>query len=464
MEIKPQEEVIQQQANMGFPFEQMTKSNLVTQGEAFYEKSSLSDMDKKFLTIRTRILQLVSIEKPLVELVNLKEKRESQIGVGIKPKKRKMIWERPTQTNLQTDMLGEELQKLEIDRVQMNQGDKIGYEQRIEQLESKTDLLISNLFSQFVSAVYASFETQQIIQSTIERIGHREIKAEAFTHLRTIIALEKNIDRAMLSGVHFDFMSSVAIQTIATLREIEFRRNEIEELIYEDLRRTKQTTIFVIVAMIIGILGVAGFITFGTEIWQKHMDFVLGKKPLSDYGLPILGVPWPVILWSFLGSFVAMLYRFNKMPIYDFGDALKWLLTRPIQGIVLALALYLIMVSGGVVFTGATSLGKPADSLILLLSFLIGFSDRFGDAVFEAVISKYAPTAKQIEENEGRGTQLNPIQQTTQTEPSQTKYTSKPTENFADFSFLNQPSSATQETKPKDPFELLNEDKAKMEK
>jgi hypothetical protein len=122
-------------------------------------------------------------------------------------------------------------------------------------------------------------------------------------------------------------------------------------------------------------------------------QFSSSSTPLHALKLPLIGVPWPVILWSLIGSFAAMIHQFNKRPIYDFGDAVKWMLTRPVQGVVLGSAFYLVLISGLFLFTGTiqdASGTSPADETILVLSFLVGFSDRFADSVFNALLRRYS--------------------------------------------------------------------------
>lgn len=108
-----------------------------------------------------------------------------------------------------------------------------------------------------------------------------------------------------------------------------------------------------------------------------------------------------MIIWSLIGSFAAMIHRFNRHPIYDFDDAVKWMLTRPVQGVVLGSAFYLVLVSGLFLLisddTSTTTSSPVKDEVILVLSFLIGFSDRFVDSVFNALVDRYSSEKKDTE-------------------------------------------------------------------
>ena len=44
--------------------------------------------------------------------------------------------------------------------------------------------------------------------------------------------------------------------------------------------------------------------------------------------IPLLGIPPSVLLWSFIGSFVALLLRFIRLKFWEVGDFFKWFLTR----------------------------------------------------------------------------------------------------------------------------------------
>jgi hypothetical protein len=89
-----------------------------------------------------------------------------------------------------------------------------------------------------------------------------------------------------------------------------------------------------------------------------------------------------------------MIYRFNKYPICKFNDTIKWMVTRPIQGVLLGSIFYLVLVSGLFILTGSNTLESQntgtADAVILVLSFLIGFSDRFADSVFNALVERFS--------------------------------------------------------------------------
>ncbi|MGD1807320.1 hypothetical protein ACP6PL_18035 [Dapis sp. BLCC M126] len=118
------------------------------------------------------------------------------------------------------------------------------------------------------------------------------------------------------------------------------RRDLVEQLVRSDLEKATVTkrVVTITIMFIISLMIIGGFL-YGPLV-------TVGEKPLDDLKLPLLNIPWPVVLRSFIGSFAAMMYRFNRQPIYEFGNVLKWTITRLVQGIVLGSAFYLILVSG----------------------------------------------------------------------------------------------------------------------
>jgi len=88
--------------------------------------------------------------------------------------------------------------------------------------------------------------------------------------------------------------------------------------------------------------------------------------------LPILGIPLGIGIWAFIGSFAAMLQQFYQKSIYEFGDTLKWVLIRPVLGVVMGSAIYLAFSNG---FGITTDTGNGG--LIYLVAFFVGLSDSF---------------------------------------------------------------------------------------
>jgi hypothetical protein len=138
------------------------------------------------------------------------------------------------------------------------------------------------------------------------------------------------------------------------------------------------------------LVGVVGVVALSMIYGWAQVE-VAGSN-MDQLGLPVLAVPWPVVVWGLLGGIAATLHRFNRHPSYDFTDAIKWIVTRPIQGAFLAAAAYLVLHSGLIVLTGATTSGSStpvSNTVILVVSFLVGFSDRVADGVFNTLVQRY---------------------------------------------------------------------------
>jgi hypothetical protein len=124
------------------------------------------------------------------------------------------------------------------------------------------------------------------------------------------------------------------------------------------------------------------FIAFGGVAWT------------TDTEIPILGIPMSVILWSVVGSVAAILYRFYTRDKTKATDEIRWLIARPIIGVVMGALSYLAIISGLFIFGSAVgvnsdpSLARP--QLLWMVAFLGGFSDKFFEAIINAVVGKFS--------------------------------------------------------------------------
>lgn len=269
--------------------------------------------------------------------------------------------------------------------------------QRLSAITDEVNVRIARLNSLLVSLVYPAISSEELAENMVSKIGHREIREEARMHLEVIGQLVKKLDSDQLTSTDIDVLSDEAQAAVGVMTELEKRRLIVEELVQTDRKRRNWT-----VGVVIAYIGlVIASTTFAGIRWGTR--FLFGQVPLDELSVPLLGVPWPVIVWSLIGSFAAMIHRFNQRPIHDFGDAVKWMLTRPVQGVVLGSAFYLVLVSGLFLLTGGSTINQSgliaADEVILVLSFLVGFSDRFADSVFNTLVEKYSKTAESTVEN-----------------------------------------------------------------
>jgi hypothetical protein len=107
--------------------------------------------------------------------------------------------------------------------------------------------------------------------------------------------------------------------------------------------------------------------------------------------LLLLGIPPSVLLWSFFGSFVALLMRFIRRKFWAVSDLFKWFLARSLVGLIMGAILYLVVIAGFFIF--GTVIGSATDSLsvlprpeiIWLLAFVCASNDKIAERVLSTV-------------------------------------------------------------------------------
>lgn len=262
----------------------------------------------------------------------------------------------------------------------------------------RVNVQISQVNSEFKGFIYPSILCEKLLENMANKIGHLDLKEESEMHLGVVKQMILRLDQEQLSDSNFDVLGDQAVVAINIFKEIEQRKSIVERLVSTDQDRRSWTVIVVVFYIVFIVFAMAMiFANYGPQL-------ELGTQPLSELRLPVFGIPWPVALWSFIGSIAAMIYRFNKNPIYNFGNAIKWLLTRPVQGVVLGSTFYLVLVSGLFLLTGRDTTDSSGvikvDEVILVLSFLVGFSDRFADAVFNTLVDRFSKDAERDPEND----------------------------------------------------------------
>jgi len=113
--------------------------------------------------------------------------------------------------------------------------------------------------------------------------------------------------------------------------------------------------------------------------------YILNWLGLADAKVPALGIPYAVISWSVIGSIAAMLYQFLNQPVSEL-ETYKWLVARPIQGIIMGSFLYLIVAGGLVILANQTDLNIRPE-MAAAIGFLGGFSDRFAEVMVKRATS-----------------------------------------------------------------------------
>jgi hypothetical protein len=173
--------------------------------------------------------------------------------------------------------------------------------------------------------------------------------------------------------------------------EIEFGISQMESLLSRNqdakiTRRSRRSTAVVVTTVAL----IALVVVLGVGY---HSGWT------AETAVPILQIPVPVLIWSFIGSLGAMLYRFNTFADAEMGDPLRWSFTRPLTGILMGIIAYMAFKAGVLLLspshpeatTGAAAKLATTDSqqqLLWLASFLAGFSDRFADSVLRSLTGR----------------------------------------------------------------------------
>lgn len=134
------------------------------------------------------------------------------------------------------------------------------------------------------------------------------------------------------------------------------------------------------VLVIVYIAVIVAIILLGGNVWSDTTT------------IPLIGVPASILIWSAIGSLAAILYRFYTRQRTRISDEIRWLIARPIIGIIMGALAYLAILSGLFIFGTAagveTTAGSARPQLLWMVAFLGGFSDKFFESIINAVVGK----------------------------------------------------------------------------
>ncbi|MEP0909902.1 hypothetical protein NDI45_03080 [Leptolyngbya sp. GB1-A1] len=414
--------------------------------------------------LEKKLNDLITVSELLVKLINLRavsirlhaellyrpkyikgEKKETKIKVIqealIEPEPLFELAESLKETPLNQHQ--KRLPGLLHDVTKINSGDEVLLkEKQIREIISDINLMHKKLNSLFNHSLLPISIRGEVVQTLMPKIGHPELIQEAESNYKIIRKLLASI-QALLTDeedcqqeqksqkendgvdaidieklLKLDILHPKAQSIIGAMTAIELRRLRMEELFFQDQKKRQKTvrlaTSYIVVVAIVtlfiptleaifpGLL--QAILSNLSKLFKLKLNFPTSfdSRTISTQTVPLLNIPASVIIWSFIGSFAAMIHRFNRNSVYYFNDLVKWMLTRHVQGVVLSSAFYLVLVSGLFLISGnGQSLGSSQDNnvisdnnVILVLSFLIGFSDRFVDSVFDTLIEKYSGNKK----------------------------------------------------------------------
>lgn len=156
--------------------------------------------------------------------------------------------------------------------------------------------------------------------------------------------------------------------------------NQINSLLDRDEKERKNIRTLKLWGVLISTLVLIGLFVFA------FFTPIIGINN-SDV-VPIIQIPITVLMWSSIGSFTALAYRFNKSGDTELGNPLRWLITRPLAGIVMGIIAYLLLKVGIVNLSPDKTISLATNELTWLLAFLAGFSDRFSESILKTAIGR----------------------------------------------------------------------------
>lgn len=210
-----------------------------------------------------------------------------------------------------------------------------------------------------------AMQMEEQMAEMLGKIGFPDFYDQAEVELNQIKASEQKMLLESKKGDEDDDTKSSissAVYMISIFNEMKASEKQIIALKAQNDQRGQKTKNSFLIGMTTILVA---FIILLFSFYYLEIEW----KDIKDY--PILGIPLGVAIWSFIGSFAAMLTQFNKEPIHKFGDPLKWVIIRPVLGVVMGAAIYLALYS--LVLTGK----NQNDLLPLLVAFFVGYSDTF---------------------------------------------------------------------------------------
>jgi hypothetical protein len=231
-------------------------------------------------------------------------------------------------------------------------------------IEDELELDCANIDTLFPQMIYKATYMENLMAIRVELIGYEELKAEALAALNGIRSARAELaTTTRLEQEHNDYTPiSAVVHTISVYNEMQQYKANILALQVKDQVRANKTRKSVMAGMAVTLL-----ILIGTLVTLNYYNITW--REIRNF--PILGIPMGIVVWSFIGSFAAMLSQFYQKPVQEFGNTIKWVIIRPVLGVVMGAAVYLALYSLVLSTSNTNSL------LPLLVAFFVGYSDTF---------------------------------------------------------------------------------------
>lgn len=175
-------------------------------------------------------------------------------------------------------------------------------------------------------------------------------------------------------------------QSTAALSLVQGYLNSLSELVSREEQEQKEERYWQYAAIGIIIVYVIAL------VFAARIDFV------STTPRYFFGVPQSVILWGAAGSLAAILYRFyTEQGQIRFATEFRWLIARPIIGIIMGGVVYIALNSGLILLTSSNTAQNAAGAAasppvhinsFWIVAFLAGFSDKFYLGVIDLLVAR----------------------------------------------------------------------------
>ena len=209
---------------------------------------------------------------------------------------------------------------------------------------------------------------------------------ELVQNLDNIAERVESEDQILQASHEFKTNPEEALKQLSdsTIRIVTKLRKQDSDRAKQKRKRLERMIVLILAVIMIGIVGTLAF----------YMD--------ANTEIAVIGLPLPVVLWSFIGGVGATLYAFvgSQQEMETVSLRLDWLIGRPIVGVIMGSVVYLAIVAtsttiigGDVQANAAATASKPY--LLWALSFIGGFSDKFAILLFDNLVGKYTTGAKE---------------------------------------------------------------------
>lgn len=235
--------------------------------------------------------------------------------------------------------------------------------ERLIMISNDLEFDISMLNAFFPQIVYRGVYMRQVSDNIINNIGFEDYREEAQVAYASLVSIEPHLHLDKLTDESGNTSIPAAMRTISMLNEMAKFQNIIERCYENDKELQSNTRKKVLAGLAITLIFMIAMAVLMSNIGQ-------GWSTIK--GIMVLEIPLGVLIWSFIGSFAAILEQFYRKPVYEFGSTLKWIIIRPALGVVMGAGIYLAFTNGFNI-----NAADREGGFMLFIAFLIGLSDTF---------------------------------------------------------------------------------------